>query len=1375
MGTLKRSYTQKTLKLLWGLSRGQCAHPNCSTALIEPATNESEALVVGHVCHILALNADGSRGSTGLTEKQLNSPDNLILFCPTHHTIVDGQHESYPAENANGNANGNGGMTSVYFERHGYSRDLSRRVASENIDAAALSSSGRRFPTPLVDQEIERQLLVIRRSRFFQEFPTVERCLGLGTELTRGDYSGGTPVVRGRALAWCARLLVRTDELDAAKEYLREAKKLGAEDELAIANALLLSRQGDRRAALAHLADLNSPIARSAALGTVSSEEGAAGAVRWARDARVTASDLDSDGKVCLLGCLLETGDWDASWAMLDSVSPGDAATSPALDRLTALAHLLRTVPEELRAAVCVQVPSFAAHFPLASGDEAVRERDIARRGFRSAAAAAREVGCTHTADADEEYALWLGLRDPLQHAAAREELQARLEDPEMDLRWVPLALHFDLQLDMEAVDREIRGGIARSGGNTPVTAAARLALAITRPPEATIGYIARYCDDLTDHVDETELRRFEVALLIQAGHVNRARRRLDGFSEGELSDAEAKRLRVQIAGAEGSGSLARARQRFEETHTLVDLVVLVERLRSEGPSVQLCVFSQVLFERTETLEDAETVAMALSETQEWDRLAEFLGDNEDLVRKSHILGLCLCWSLFCKGSLLEARERLKTLTDCRDHPNYLALRVQLAIGLGDWETLANFVEEEYQARTALDEHRLFNAAQLAVGLRSPRAKELTFAAASQVDQDAELLAGLHLLAVSAGWDNEPEVAQWLHRAAACSDDDGPVREVTLETLTDEVPQWQAGRLHVLQLLERGETPFFLAAQYLNSSLSNLILRPALANLSIADPRRRTCVPAYGGHRGQIHGDLGGRAGIDPAALLTLGFLDLLDECLDAFEAVYIGHSTLNWLFTETRKASFHQPSRLKDARLLRDLLAQGRIREFEPNAKVDDELSAKIGDELAMLIAEAEIGDPGGPQRVVVRPFPVHRLGSLLDEEVDLGSHAAVLSSCQAIVDALQGLVADQKHQTASSYLKLHEKPWPEQPDISSPANLFLDSLATTYFLRLELLEVLHDGDFTVFVTPTTVSEARDILAYEGTADKVHEILDRIRCAVSPMIADGRVRVGPLQVPESSEAGNSAHPTSDLLHLTNRLDVLLSDDRFLNNHPHVDSDGRSVPIASTLDLLDSLASSGAMSEADRRIHRTRLRRAGYLFIPVAKDELLWQLRTAAVRNGRLVETAELRAVRESVLLTRINDYLQLPAELPWLATTLQAFVAALKDLWRESTNPSDTSARADWILGQIDPRGWAHRLPSEEAGPVTEANRAQQFVQLLLPHPETSPEVKEQYWEWIETRLLKPIQETEPRLYSWLVETFRQIVSSAADNGQADTESDDE
>ena len=93
-----RSYSSKTLKILFAQSRNLCAYPECTNNIIEPATEQSDDQVIGQVCHIYALSEQGPRGNSGLTKEELNSPENLILLCPTHHAIVDGQHESYPAE-----------------------------------------------------------------------------------------------------------------------------------------------------------------------------------------------------------------------------------------------------------------------------------------------------------------------------------------------------------------------------------------------------------------------------------------------------------------------------------------------------------------------------------------------------------------------------------------------------------------------------------------------------------------------------------------------------------------------------------------------------------------------------------------------------------------------------------------------------------------------------------------------------------------------------------------------------------------------------------------------------------------------------------------------------------------------------------------------------------------------------------------------------------------------------------------------------------------------------------------------------------------------------------------------------------------------------
>ena len=157
-------------------------------------------------------------------------------------------------------------------------------------------------------------------------------------------------------------------------------------------------------------------------------------------------------------------------------------------------------------------------------------------------------------------------------------------------------------------------------------------------------------------------------------------------------------------------------------------------------------------------------------------------------------------------------------------------------------------------------------------------------------------------------------------------------------------------------MLSRGEIPMFLAAQSLNKSLVNLMLFPALANLSESDPRRTVPISAYSGKRQSTLWETYRSIGIDLTALFTLSFLNLLDTVLDAFEVVYIPHSTLGWVFEEKQKTAFHQPSRIGDAYRLRDLLARELLEKFVPSAVADSHLSAQVGDELAMLIAEAEM-----------------------------------------------------------------------------------------------------------------------------------------------------------------------------------------------------------------------------------------------------------------------------------------------------------------------------------------------------------------------------------------------------------------------------------
>ena len=195
------------------------------------------------------------------------------------------------------------------------------------------------------------------------------------------------------------------------------------------------------------------------------------------------------------------------------------------------------------------------------------------------------------------------------------------------------------------------------------------------------------------------------------------------------------------------------------------------------------------------------------------------------------------------------------------------------------------------------------------------------------------------------------------------------------------------------------------------------------------------------------------------------------------------------------------------------------------------------------------------------------------------------------------------------------------------------------------------------------------------------------------------------------------------------------------------------------MDLLDALVASGFLSDDDRLEHRTRLRRAGYFFVPVTVDELDRFIRETTIAGGNVVETAELKAVRESVLRVRMSNWLRLPEEAPWLDSTLRAFVHVLKNLWKDGAD-IEKITRSNWLVKQIDVQGWAHSLDPENADNLVRIGRAEHILFLLTPPTGAQQSIVDAYWNWGEESILAPIQEQFPEVYEWLVDHYRSVVA---------------
>ena len=78
-------------KLLWCRSASLCAI--CHVSLIMEASKDSRASIIGEEAHIVGRSVQGPRGDD--EEQERWTYDNFILLCPSDHSLIDAQSQSY--------------------------------------------------------------------------------------------------------------------------------------------------------------------------------------------------------------------------------------------------------------------------------------------------------------------------------------------------------------------------------------------------------------------------------------------------------------------------------------------------------------------------------------------------------------------------------------------------------------------------------------------------------------------------------------------------------------------------------------------------------------------------------------------------------------------------------------------------------------------------------------------------------------------------------------------------------------------------------------------------------------------------------------------------------------------------------------------------------------------------------------------------------------------------------------------------------------------------------------------------------------------------------------------------------------------------------
>ena len=622
--------------------------------------------------------------------------------------------------------------------------------------------------------------------------------------------------------------------------------------------------------------------------------------------------------------------------------------------------------------------------------------------------------------------------------------------------------------------------------------------------------------------------------------------------------------------------------------------------------------------------------------------------------------------------------------------------------------------------------------------------------AAKKAPDDPRILAAAYWLHFQLGRDDEADHT-WLTRASKLSSTDkGPLWRVSLQ---DVIAEWIPKRRDHLGEVERkwlnGEIPTSMAAGILNGSLTRLLLHIPDQNASELDGRRRVILPLIAGGRNPIELQDNWTIGLDVTSVMVLTYLGLLEQTVDAFHHIKLAPGLMECLFMERNEVRFHQPSRIKAAKRVLELRSREQIRAADNLTTPPEAVTDEVGFELATLLQIAR-HDNG----TVICVFPIHRVGSLMEEQADTSKYDDLILSTMDICTLChdEGKIDAADYQRAC--LSLNNQGPPGRVHFSRSildGPIYIDRTALSCLQNASMLQPMAAAGLDIRVHPDVLGDMNALIEAGDVSDDLVKKIEQIQNVFRNALESGAASLLPRTADQDERSQNRDirfQARASLLAGSTGCDALCIDDRFINSHPfQAEPTGRSVPIVCVLDVLRYLVDRGCIDLIDHWIARHKLRQAGFAFIPLDSDELGYWLKAARVNNGHLTENVELRVLRQT--MAHIDTLsLAAPRETISLSSVStgvpNACKGAVENLWKDTAlTIEQISILSDWVWRHLWAAPlWGHQHVSADA--YTDRIRELLSVRLehlLLPTVIQPYDRRAHYIHWIErtVELLQP------------------------------------
>ena len=1208
------------------------------------------------------------------------------------------------------------------------------------------------------NDKAEQELSTILSFRVFGHLNAQQNIQSLRRRVSNGnDLSAVTASIKYKIDYWTARLCAPDSEtLDLAKQILEELRADAPQMSLHILDALIAETEGDKDKALRLLRDQDDPDSRATFFAILFRSHDERKALNWLElhEERGKPDFFTPIGWFNWAKCMSKLGRWEEAVRHFLTLDVDRLRSEmPALALIEGQINAAMLLPDDFRGMVLESIPLYTGITASQGADKGT---------FHTRATNCFEYFSQHPVVLDDkqftkfitDWKLWLRLMSPnitIVNAACNEIRQLMKKGDANALDVIDIAHVFNISYDNKPLKQYLEqrkefGGLTDSELNAECLINERV-----MPPNDRVLYLDQHQSRLRNIMPRPFFVAMQVAALVEDNQTEKARALVEEHAR-EIGEMRSEYLLAIISRREGKDVRQDLEKLYQKEKSLPVLQSLVSWLRESGDRKKLLPYARDLFERVRNEDNALNVIWCLGDEASFDHVSilDFLKDNADILDQSDELNEVKAYALFCAGQFQEAKQINDTLLDKQQYRNALYLDIKIAVCSGDWEHIATIIERVWTQRESSESDYLMTLAHLAGQLdKTPhRALELAVLATKKAPNEPRILASAYWLHFQLGHEDEVN-PDWLKRATVLSsDDDGPLWSVDInELVKDWIPKRQDHLQSVEKKWSNGELPTSVAVGKFNMPISRFILEVSARNTHALDAQRRTILPLIAGGRPPITLQDNWTIGLDSTSILLLVKLGLLETALGAFHHVKFSPNVMELLLHEKSEARFHQPSRVKAANQVQQLLNRGQLSVTNYQGTPPQAVTREVGPELAALLHAARDNDGK-----VICVLPIYKADSLMEQHGDISVYkddiCTLIDLCALLKEG--GKINAADYDRAIHYFNSQGQTEHTNLSISALSKpIFLERTVISYLQDVNMLQPIAASGLDLRVHPNVLEEQQALIEAASAGDVLIDKIEGIRQCLRDAVNSGSASFLPY-VPGKDEQvqhhGIQFESTMSLLMGGNKCDVFCIDDRFYNKYLALPTPtGENVPIVCVLDLLRYLLDQERINVVEHWGHRHTLRQAGFAFIPLESDELIHWLKGAQVDNGQLIESMELRVIRQGHAHFSASG-LTNPTEAQALSVRATTFYGqVITGLWEDEELTSEQAATlSDWVWRQLLPISIMDRqqLEQDANSNLVRELIANNLTLLFLPLRIQSQQARHvQYTHWLDRNVLHPLR----------------------------------